>query len=173
MRLRRGRVAITMPVLPLLRSLPVVSAAVRPDDLPEGVRAFHRDAITLSWEDRLKTRARRRSNRGVEFATALPRGTMLRQDDCLVLPTLNVVVRVVELSEAVLVVHPATPTLWALYAYQIGNSHQPIMLTDDALICPDILGMEQVLTYHGIPFDREERPFTPVSQVPSHGHVLS
>ena len=120
-----------------------------------------------------KNFARRRSDRGVEFATALPRGTVLRQDDCLLLPTLHLVVRVIELAEPVLIVRPATPTLWALYAYQIGNSHQPIMLTDDALVCPDILGMEQVLTYHGIPFERDERPFTPVSQVPSHGHVPS
>jgi hypothetical protein len=28
--------------------------------------------------------------------------------------------------------------------------------------------MEQVLTYHAIPFTREERPFTPVSQAPGH-----
>ncbi len=46
----------------------------------------------------------------------------------------------------------------ALFAYHIGNSHQPVMIADDAIVCPDALGMEQVLTYHAIPFLREQPP---------------
>ena len=38
----------------------------------------------------------------------------------------------------------------------------------DAIVCPDVPGMEQVLTYHVIPFTREQRAFTPVSQAPGH-----
>jgi len=30
--------------------------------------------------------------------------------------------------------------------------------------------MEQVLAYHGIPYERETRPFTPLGQIPGHLH---
>jgi urease accessory protein len=157
--------------VPLLKSLPVADAVYRADTLPPDAKHAARDTLTLGWEHRLKTRARRRTDAGTAFATALPRGTVLQQDDLLVLPTIRLVVRIVEEPEPVLIVRPETPQLWALYAYQIGNSHQPLMLTGEELVCPDILGMEQVLAYHGIPFARAERPFTPVSQLPNHGHI--
>ena len=159
--------------VPLLKSLPVADAIYREDTLPHDARSYARHTLTLGWEHRLKARARRRTDGGAEFATALPRGTVLRQDDLLLLTTTRLVVCIVEELEPVLIVRPETPQAWALYAYQIGNSHQPLMLTGEGLICPDILGMEQVLTYHGIPFERAERPFTPVSQLPNHGHVPS
>ena len=56
----------------------------------------------------------------------------------------------------------------ARWAYYIGNSHQPLMIADDALVCADVPGMEQVLTWHAIPFTREQRAFTPESQGPEH-----
>jgi len=52
---------------------------------PAGLVEHPRDSITLGWEDRLKGRARRRTDGGVEFGTALPRGTVLREGDCLAL----------------------------------------------------------------------------------------
>ncbi len=159
-----------MPV-PLLRALPVVETVDRGDALPNVTKPYAHDTITLGWEERVRARARRRSDGGLEFATALPRGTVLRESDCLIVTARKTVVRVIELPEAVLVVRPPTPEAWGLFAYQIGNSHQPIMLTSDAIVCPDVLGMEQVLSYHGIPFVREERPFTPLGQLSSHAHV--
>ena len=113
---------------------------------------------------------KRRSDGGVQFATALKRGTILAQDDCLVLPQLRLIVRVVEPAEPVLVVRPATPRDWALYAYQIGNSHQPIMLTDDALVCPDVPGVELLLQQHRMPYSRALRPFTRAATVAGHSH---
>ena len=74
--------------------------------------------------------------------------------------------------EPVLVVRPTTAREWALFGYQIGNSHQPVMLDDDAIVCAELPGMEQVLAYHGIPFLRESRPFTPVGPSASHLHQL-
>ena len=72
------------------------------------------------------------------------------------------------LEERVLVVRPTTTTEWALWSYHIGNSHQPLMIAADVIVCADLPGMEQVLTYHAIPFAREQRAFTPVSQAPGH-----
>lgn len=155
----------------MFRSVPVVHEVLR-EPLGGAPSSYQRDTVTLGWEDRLRARGRRRTDGGVEFATALPRGTVLRDGDCLAIEQLHLAVAVIERLEPVLVVRPETAREWALFGYQIGNSHQPVMLDDDAIVCAELPGMEQVLTYHGIPFVRELRPFTPVGQVANHQHQL-
>jgi urease accessory protein len=148
-------------------TVPVADAVEREEQLAAD-GGYARDSITLGWEDRLKTRARRHSDGGFAFAVALPRGTILRDGDCFVLHAPPRVIVVRERTEPVFVVRPRSQGEWALWAYHIGNSHQPIMIADEAIVCPDLPGMEQVLTYHGIPFTRETRAFTPVSAAPGH-----
>ena len=120
----------------------------------------------------MKARGRRRSDGGIEFGTTLPRGTVLRDGDCLVVDEDRLIVMVIAVEEPVFVIAPVSPAEWGLFAYQIGNSHQPLMLTDREIVCPEVPGMEQVLGYHRIPFTRATRPFTPVTQVPAHQHQL-
>jgi urease accessory protein UreE len=81
------------------------------------------------------------------------------------------VVEVVERPEAVLVVSPRTPGEWGLFGYYIGNSHQPVMVTERAIVCPDVPGMDLILEQHGIMFSRDVRPFTPVQMTELPGHV--
>jgi urease accessory protein len=157
-------------VIRAFKSVPVAHNVYRLEALPAAASVYRRDAATLGWEDRLKIRARRESDTGFEFATTLPRGTVLRDGDCFVFDDLKIVVCVQELAEPVLVIRPASPREWGLFAYHIGNGHQPVMLTDTEIICADLLGMGQILGFHGIPFVREERPFTPVGQIPDHRH---
>jgi urease accessory protein len=158
-----------MSVLERFRALPTAEAVLRLDALPPPASGYSRDTITLGWEDRLRTRGRRMTDRGVEFGTVLPRGTILRDGDCVVVEALRLVVAVIERPEPVLVVRPASPTECGLFGYQIGNSHQPLMLTDHEMICPDYPGMEQILDQHGIRFTRAFRPFTPVGSMVDHG----
>ena len=158
-----------MPVLQMFKPLPVVREVWPLDTLPAPAAAWRRDTITLGWEARLKARGRRRSDAGVEFGTALPRGTVLRAGHCFLLPDLVIVV--LEREEPVFVVTPAVPSDWGRFAYQIGNSHQPLMITSDALVCPDVPGMRQVLEHYAIPFTTAWRPFTPMGFVAGHGHV--
>ena len=120
--------------------LPVADAIYRQDTLPDAARVFSRDTIALGWEDRLKTRGRRRSDEGLEFGTSLPRGSVLRAGDCLVIEPARTVVQVVERLEPAFVVEPQTAAEWGLFAYHIGNGHQPLMVTDRALVCPDVPG---------------------------------
>jgi urease accessory protein len=155
-----------MSVLQRFKSVPIAYEVRRLDALPDPARLSALDTITLGWEDRAKTRARRRSDGGLEFATALPRATVLRADDCFILPQL--VVRVVERPEPVFVIEPRSPEEWGLFAYHLGNSHQAVMFTASALLCVDVPGARQVLEYHGIPHTRAERPFTPVTLNPGH-----
>jgi urease accessory protein len=156
--------------MPLFRTIPTVTAAYRAGDVPERAAGYAAGTMTLGWEERLRARARRCSDDGAEFATALPRGTVLRAGDVLVVDDLALAVSVVERPEAVFVVRPRSPGEWGLYGYQIGNSHQPMMIDGGEIICADLPGMAQVLAQHGIPFERATRPFTPLSGAAAHHH---
>jgi urease accessory protein len=143
----------------------------REEHLPETCRLYVRDTITLGWEDRVQGHGRRRSDGGVEFALALPRGSVLRAGDCFVLDDARTVVAVVERPEPVFVIEPRSTQEWALFAYHIGNRHQPIMITERALVCPDAPGVAQLLRQQHIPHSPAMLPFTPASAaVPGHHH---
>ena len=148
----------------------VVDRVYRERDLPEGARAFARDTMTLGWEERTRAHALRRSDGGVEFGTALARGAVLRGGDCFVLDDERVVVVVAERLEPVFLVAPRSASEWALFAYHIGNRHQPLMITDEALVCPDAPGVEQLLQQHHMPYTRATRAFTPATGVAAHTH---
>ncbi len=152
----------------MFRRLPIADAVFTLDRLPAGLIDCPRDRVTIGWQERMTPRARLRTEGGVEFGTSLAPGVVLREGDCLALeqPPLVVVVR--ERDEPVLVARAASAAQAARWAYYIGNSHQPLMIADDALVCADVPGMEQVLAYHAIPFTREQRTFTPESTGPEH-----
>jgi urease accessory protein len=148
----------------------VVERVYRLTDLPAASAAYARDAITLGWEDRTHVHGKRRSANGVEFGLSLRRGTVLHAGDCFVLDDEQVVVVVAEHAESVFVVEPGSAPEWALFAYQIGNRHHPVMITDHSLVCPDMPGVEQMLQQHHIPYTRATRPFTPTAAGAGHHH---
>ena len=148
----------------------VVERVYREPEIPEAARNYPRDTVTLGWEDRTHVHGRRRTDEGVEFGTALPRGTVLRAGDCLVLDAERLLVVVVERPEAVFIIEPVSASEWALFAYHIGNRHQPLMITDQGLVCPDIPGVELLLQQHKMPYARATLPFTPAATVAGHQH---
>jgi len=148
----------------------IAERVYREPELPESARHFTRDSVTLGWEDRTHVHGRRRTDGGVEFGTALPRGTVLRAGDCLVLDDEQLVVVVVERDEAVFVIEPRSAPEWALFAYHIGNRHQPLMITERGLVCPDVPGVELLLQQHKMPYSRATQPFTPAAAVAAHQH---
>jgi urease accessory protein len=148
----------------------IVERVCRESDLSDVARDYMRDTVTLGWEDRTHVHGRRRTDRGVEFGTSLPRGTVLRAGDCFVIDEERLVVAVVERPESVFVVEPRSAPEWALFAYHIGNRHQPVMITDRALVCPDVPGVEPLLQQHRMPYTRATLPFTPAATVAGHHH---
>jgi urease accessory protein len=148
----------------------VVERVYPASDLPNRADEYRRDTITLGWEDRTHVHGRRQSDQGIEFGTSLPRGTVLRAGDCFVLDTARTVVVVVERAEPVFVIAPSASAEWALFAYHIGNRHQPLMVTDGGLVCPDVPGVEQLLAQHAMPYTRAMLPFTPTAAVGAHQH---
>jgi urease accessory protein len=148
----------------------IVERVSKEIELPETARAYRRDTVTLGWEDRTHVHGRRRTDGGVEFATSLPRGSVLRAGDCFVLDQERLVVAVVERAEPVFVIEPGSAPEWALFAYHIGNRHQPVMITDRWLVCPDVPGVEQLLQQHHMSYARATLPFTPAATVAGHQH---
>jgi urease accessory protein len=148
----------------------IVERVFKESELLESSRAFARDSVTLGWEDRTHVHGRRRTDGGVEFGTSLPRGSVLRDGDRFVLEAERLVVAVVERAEPVFVVEPRSAPEWALFAYHIGNRHQPVMITDRSLVCPDAPGVEQLLQQHQMPYVRAMLPFTPAATVAAHQH---
>lgn len=155
--------------IPVFRTLPLVERIYRDADLPASAADYARDTITLGWEDRMKTRGRRQADDGLEFGLALPRGTILRAGDLLIVERSRLVIAVVERSEVVFVMKPRTTTEWGLFAYHVGNGHHPVMVTGQEIVCPDVPGIESLLQYHHIPYERRLRAFTPVASVSPHG----
>lgn len=151
-------------------ALPVADRVYREPDLPASSRSYGRDSLTLVWDERVKPHARRRSDGGLEFGTALPRGTVLRLGDCLVLDAAGVVVVIREQLEPVFIIEPRTPREWGLVAYQIGNRHQPLMVTEGALVCPDLPGVEPLLRHLGLTYVRSRAAFTPATLAAGHDH---
>ena len=92
---------------------------------------------------------------------ALPSGSILRQGDQLLLSPERCQVQVQEAPEPVLVLRPLTPPKWAWLAYQIGNRHLPLMITDFELVCPHEPAAEHLFQQLGINYKVSERPFTP------------
>ena len=148
----------------------VVERIFKESELPDASRAFGRDTVTLGWEDRTHRHGRRRTDGGVEFGTSLPRGAVLHDGDRLMLDEERLVVAIVERAEPVFVIEPRTPPEWALFAYHIGNRHQPVMITDRSLVCPEVPGVELLLQQHHMPYVRATLPFTPVATVVGHQH---
>jgi urease accessory protein UreE len=95
---------------------------------------------------------------------------MLHGGDCLVVDDARAVVTVVERREAVFVIEPQTPQEWALFAYIIGNRHQPLMIANGSIVCPDVPGVEQLLVQQQIPHTRATLPFTPATAPAAHQH---
>lgn len=152
----------------LFRSVPIAETVFQIDRLPAGLASHPRDAITLGWEERARTKARWKTEGGVEFGTSLAPDTVLSEGSCLALERPPLVIVVHERPELVLVATPSSAEQAAHWAYCIGNSHQPLMIQPGALVCLDMPGTSDMLAYHGIPFTRDTRPFTPVSAGPGH-----
>ena len=148
----------------------IVDRVYTESDLPDAARGYRRDTITLGWEDRTHVHGRRRTDGGIEFGTSIPRGTVLRGGHFFLLDDPPLVAVIVERPEPVFVIEPRSAQEWGLFAYHIGNRHQPVMITSTTLVCPDVPGVEQLLQQHQMPYARATMAFTPIATTIGHQH---
>lgn len=126
------------------------------------------DRIALTWEQRQRSRQRLVTARGREIALALPTGTRLRAGD--LLPTAAGCIEVQLAAEDVLRIRPRSLQEAAFVAYQIGNRHLPLEIAEEGLKTLYEPVLERYLQQRGVPVERGQAPFAPVSAAAGHRH---
>jgi urease accessory protein len=132
--------------------------------------SYRQDTLSLTWEERRRGHGKRQSDSGLSFAISLPGGTVLKENDCLVLESERTVVRIREAPEPVYIVRPKSPREWAFYAYHVGNRHQPVMIGETELIFLQGPAVRSLLEQLQVPYETAERPFT--AALANVGHFL-
>jgi urease accessory protein len=132
------------------------------------------DQLSLTAEERSRSRHPHITTNGVEVYLQLKRGTNLRQGDRLQDPDLSLVVEIIAKPEQVMVV-TATHALDLLQAaYHLGNRHVPLEITDNHLyLLPDAV-LRDMLQQRGLQVVDADRPFQPQAgayeSTPHHHH---
>jgi urease accessory protein len=127
------------------------------------------DMVALTWEQRQKSRQKLLTAQGKEVALALPTGTRLHAGD--LLPTAEGWIEVQLAPEDVLLIRPRSLREAVFVAYQIGNRHMPLEIVDQGLKTLYEPVLEAYLVQQGIPAERTQLPFTPLSATSGHSHA--
>ncbi len=127
------------------------------------------DRLALTWEQRQKSRQKLLTAQGKEIALALPTGTRLHAGD--LLPTAEGWIEVQLAPEDVLLIRPQSLQETVFVAYQIGNRHVPLEIADQGLKTLYEPVLEAYLVQQGIPVERTQLPFTPLSATSGHSHA--
>ncbi len=139
----------------------------RLSDNPELKTRF---TLSLTAEERTRSRHRFSSDEGEPLELQLPRGTVLRDRDLLCVASGDVWVRVKAKPEPVLTVTATTPLALLKAAYHLGNRHVPLEVTPAYLrLSPDSV-LEQLLVQLGVAVAAEVVPFQPEVGAYSHSH---
>src|SRR5688572_13588414 len=90
------------------------------------------DTLLLAYDDRKKSRMRVRTERGVEVAIVLPRGSALKDGDLLAAES-GEVIAVRAAPEAVSEVRSEEPGRLTRAAYHLGNRHVALEIAEGLL----------------------------------------
>lgn len=133
--------------------------------------------LSLTAEERARSRRRVHTDEGVEAELLLARGTFLRDGDLLRCRNTCVVVRVRARPEPVLIARAGDPLLLLRAAYHLGNRHVPVALRGDGLrLAPDPV-LADMLRQLGLSLHEAIEPFDPeagayAAHAQAHTHAL-
>jgi len=136
----------------------VESAAGR---LGDGVDPGSVDWLDLTWIDCRTRFARRRTRGGHEVRILLRLATVLRHGDVLGTAPGGRVVVVNVVPAEVCVARPESSERLVAVAFEMGNLHVPIELTDGHVVAPGGAAVEVALERLGVAFDLATRRFEP------------
>jgi urease accessory protein len=139
-----------------------VVKAVSPDNRPIV------DRVSLTWDERQKSRQQLRTAAGKEIALALPTGTRLSAGD--LLPIEEGWIEVHLAHEDVLLIRPRTLQETAFVAYQVGNRHLALEITENGLKTLYEPTLASYLRQQGIPVEQAQLAFTPIGAMSGPGH---
>ena len=134
------------------------------------------DQLVLRFDQRQKARQRARLVSGREVGIQLPRGTVLRNGDCLQGES-GEIVRVVAAPEPVSIASCNDPLLLMRAAYHLGNRHVQLEVRRgylrylrDHVLDHMIESLGLRVTYSHEPFEPEAGAYAGQAHVHGHGH---
>jgi urease accessory protein len=125
--------------------------------------------LTLTLDERRKSRRRVALDDGREAAVMLPRGTSLRDGDVLKGDG-DVLVRVRAAAESLSFARAADPHLLLRGAYHLGNRHVPVQLGDGWLAYEHDHVLDDMVRGLGLAVEARRAPFEPEGGAFQHGH---
>jgi urease accessory protein len=132
------------------------------------------DRLSLTAEERSRSRHPYLTDGGREVYLQLKRGTNLRHGDRLQAADDSLIVEIIAKPEQVMVVTALQPLDLLQAAYHLGNRHVPLEITDEFLyLLPDPV-LEDMLQQRGLTVTSVDRPFQPQAgayeSTPHHHH---
>lgn len=124
--------------------------------------------VELPFERRQQARLRTVTSTGEEIGLLLPRGTVLRDGDCLRADD-GRVVRVIAAKESLLEVHGADAQALARAAYHLGNRHASVQIAAQSLRFPADPVLEHLMRGLGFEPRAIHAPFDPEAGAYSAG----
>ncbi|WP_045224329.1 urease accessory protein UreE [Methyloterricola oryzae] len=141
---------------------------------PEGAQA--NAILTLTFDQRQRSRLRAALDSGADAGVLLPRGSVLRDGD-LLQGEGGVVVRIKAAAEVTSVVRTEDPLLFARACYHLGNRHVPLQIGEGELrylhdhVLDDMLrGMGLAVVRESAPFEPEPGAYASGGATHHHGH---
>jgi urease accessory protein len=121
-----------------------------------------RDTISLGWEERRWNRRRLTTTGGREVALALPTGSVLEPGTVIAVEADWYLV-VESRPEPLLAIYPGSHDEAVRIAFDVGNRHFTLAVEDDALLVPDDLAMEQLVSRLGVRWERRRAHYSPLA----------
>jgi urease accessory protein len=127
-------------------------------------------AVTLTYDQRCKSRQRLRLDDGSEAALLLERGTVL-EDGALLAAEDGTVIAVKAAPETLSVVRTADPLALARAAYHLGNRHVPLQVRSGELRYQHDHVLDDMVRSLGLSVSAEKAPFQPEGGAYGRGHT--
>lgn len=127
--------------------------------------------LSLTAEERTRSRYRFTTPAGHSVYLQLPRGTILHDGDCLQSEVDGTILRIQAQPEPVLTVTASTSLDLLRAAYHLGNRHIPLEITPTFLrLSPDPV-LQDLLERLGLEIKTETAPFDPETGAYGHAHA--
>lgn len=139
--------------------------------VPEHLSPEPRFTLSLTAEERTRSRHRFETDEGVAVYLQLPRGTILRDRDLLASETGDPLLRILAKSEPVFTITANDSLTLMRCAYHLGNRHISLEITPTYLrLSPDSV-LQKMLVQLGVDVREEVAPFQPEIGAYSHTHA--
>lgn len=127
-------------------------------------------SVTLTYDERCKSRQRLKLDDGSEAALLLERGTILADGDLLAADD-GTVIQVKAAPETLSAVRTGDPLALARAAYHLGNRHVPLQITPGDLRYQHDHVLDDLVVALGLKVEVVKAPFHPEGGAYGRGHT--